>query len=57
MPEQKFPNVAVQDYAASVLLEEFIPKHDADIQVIWSTTTLLTTGKLARLILCGDQGG
>jgi hypothetical protein len=35
VPEQKFPNVAVQDYAASVLLEEFIPTHDADIQVIW----------------------
>lgn len=35
VPEQHFPNVAVQDYAATVLLEEFIPKHDADVQVIW----------------------
>lgn len=35
VPKQEFPNVAVMDYAANVLLEEFIPKHDADVQVVW----------------------
>ncbi|MEP6148466.1 MAG: alkaline phosphatase family protein, partial [Nisaea sp.] len=35
VPDQQFPNVDVQNFAATVLLDEFIPKHDADVQVIW----------------------
>lgn len=35
VPEQVFPNNAVTDYATTVLLEHFIPVHDADVQVIW----------------------
>lgn len=35
VPEMVLPNVAMQDYAATVLLEEFIPRHEADVQVVW----------------------
>ena len=42
VPEAAFPNVAVNDYATTLLLDHYLPVHDADVQVIWYNEPDLT---------------
>ena len=41
-PSRTFPDTAITAYATRVLLQHFIPDHDADLQVIWFNEPDLT---------------